>query len=290
MTDRHGGALAGRRVVVTGATGGIGRVLVAHLAREGATLALVARSAERLHELAVSLPNGPHEPIVLDVTDEHAWASAGAQLAERGRVDGVVTAAAILPPIGPVGSWDVAAFRRTVDVNLTGTLLAITATLAALKRAQGSIVTFSGGGATGPFPRFDAYAASKAAVVRLTENLAAELAADGVRANCVAPGFVVTPMHAETLAAGPELAGPEYFERTLRAREQGEGDAPEPAAELTAFLLSEAAQGITGKLISAHWDPWRAPHFQDRLRSDSDLATIRRIDDQHFAPKAVVSP
>ncbi len=144
------------------------------------------------------------------------------------------------------------------------------------------MVTFSGGGATGPFPRYDAYAASKAAVVRLTENLAIDLAADGVRANAVAPGFIATEMHAETLAAGPERAGQDYFRRTRRAVETGGGDPLALAVGLVAFLLSDASSGITGKSISAQWDPWSDPVFQRRLRTERDLATVRRIDDQHF--------
>ena len=203
-------------------------------------------------------------------------------IAPAGVLHGVVTAAAQLAPIGRLGSWDISTFRATVDVNLTGTLLAIAACLPALKATRGSVVTFSGGGATGPFPRYDAYAASKAAVVRLTENLAVDLAADGVRANAVAPGFITTEMHAETLAAGPERAGEDYFRRTRQAVQAGAGDPLALAVGLVAFLLSDASSGITGKLISAQWDPWSDPVFQRRLQTERDLATLRRIDDQHF--------
>ena len=115
---------------------------------------------------------------------------------------------------------------------------------------------FSGGGATGPFPRYDAYAASKAAVVRLAENLAAELVSDRVRVNAVAPGFVVTDMHQTTLAAGAEQVGGAYFDRTARAVASGEGDSPELAASLVSFLMSDDSSGISGKLLSARWDPW----------------------------------
>src|SRR5579875_3008708 len=75
-----------------------------------------------------------------------------------------------------------------------------------------------------------------------------------------------------------------YFDRTRRLTADG-ADPPTHAAELAAFLLSSASRGITGKLISAQWDPWRDSSFQDRLRADRDLATIRRVDDQFFAAK-----
>jgi NAD(P)-dependent dehydrogenase (short-subunit alcohol dehydrogenase family) len=218
----------------------------------------------------------------MDVRDADAWERSRDRLAPDGFLHGIVTAAGIIDPVGPIGTWDVEVFRETVDVNLTGTLLAIMAGLAALRSAHGSIVTFSGGGATSPMPRFDAYAASKAAVVRLTENLAVELGAAGVRANSIAPGFVLTDMHEATLAAGPELAGDDYFERTRQATESRQGDSPQLAAELASFLISDRSVGITGKLLSARWDPWADPIFQKRLRSEPHLATLRRIDDQFF--------
>jgi 3-oxoacyl-[acyl-carrier protein] reductase len=173
-------------------------------------------------------------------------------------------------------------FRHTVDVNLVGTLIPIAVMGDRLRVARGSIVTFSGGGATTPLRRFDAYAASKAAVVRLTENLAADLSESGVRINAVAPGFVASDIHRGTLAVGPELAGREYFERTAATITAGSGDPPAEAAKLSAFLLSDAAVNITGRLISAQWDPWRDPAFQLELQSDAHLATLRRIDDQFF--------
>lgn len=274
--------LSAKRVLVTGASRGIGRVVAGTLAGQGAELVLVARGADALAALAAELPGGPHQSVALDVSDERAWAEVEEKLAAEGPLHGLVTAAGVLGPIGPVGSWDVADFRATLDVNVTGTLLAVASTLEALVAGGGSIVTFSGGGATAPFPRFDAYAASKAAVVRLTENLAVSLAERGVRANSVAPGFIVTAMHDATIAAGPEAVGSDYYERTRRAIAEGTGDPPELAGELSAFLLSDAAAGITGKLLSARWDPWRDVAFQARLRAEKDLATLRRIDDQFF--------
>ncbi len=280
--------LSAKRILVTGASRGIGRVVATTLADRQAELVLVARDAKALAGLVAELPGGPHRSIALDVSDERAWVEVREKLASDGPLHGVVTAAGVLGPIGPVGSWDVAEFRATLDVNVTGTLLAVVASLEPLIAGRGSIVTFSGGGATAPFPRFDAYAASKAAVVRLTENLAATLIEHGVRANSVAPGFIVTAMHDATIAAGPEAVGTDYYERTRRAIAEGTGDPPELAGELTAFLLSDAATGITGKLISARWDPWRDEEFQARLRAEKDLATLRRIDDQFFTAAGAV--
>jgi len=275
-------ALRGRRFLVTGASRGIGRVVAMTLAGHGASLALVARDGAALDRVVDELEGNGHHTFALDVRDALAWSDVAADLRRHGGLDGAVTAAAALTPVGLPGTWDIAQFRETVDVNLTGTMLAVLTFLQCQEGEQGSIVTFSGGGGTKPLARFDAYAASKAAVVRLTENLAWELSSRGIRANCVAPGFVATEMHQATLAAGVDAVGREYYEQTRAAVAGGGGDPPELAADLVAFLLSDEADGISGKLISARWDPWREPGFQKRLREQADLATLRRIDDQFF--------
>jgi NAD(P)-dependent dehydrogenase (short-subunit alcohol dehydrogenase family) len=193
-----------------------------------------------------------------------------------------VTAAGVLGPVGPLERVEPAEFERAISTNLLGTVLSLHHALPRLRAARGRAVTFSGGGATSPLPRYDAYAASKAAVVRLTENIAAAYTSE-VELNCVAPGFVATSIHEGTLEAGPEAAGADYYERTRAELARGGVPARE-AAELVCFLLSEAAAGISGRLLSAQWDPWREPAFQDRLRSDPRLGTLRRIDGSQFGP------
>jgi 3-oxoacyl-[acyl-carrier protein] reductase len=272
----------GRRILVTGASRGIGRAVAELLAERGARIVAVARDSESLESCVAGLPGSGHEWLALDVGEEDAWHSAAARTALSG-VDGVVCAAALLTPIGPIGAYQPADFWRTMRVNVLGTLLAVHSCLGSLEAAGGAVVTFAGGGATSPQPRYDAYATSKAAVVRLTENLGHELCECGVRVNAVSPGFVATDIHAATLAAGPQLAGAEYYASTERQLER-ESVPARLAAELTAFLLDDAAAGISGRAISAQWDPWRDQTFRQRLRTDPDLATLRRIDDQFFVP------
>ena len=272
--------LRGRRVLITGGSRGIGGEIAATLARRGAETVLVARSREEIERRIASLPGRGHLGLPLDVGEQDAWEEAAPALEE---IDGLVTAAAVLHPVGPIGSYEPEDFWQTLRINILGTLMAVHACLGSLERRRGAIVTFAGGGATSPQPRYDAYATSKAAVVRLTENLAATLAERGIRINAVSPGFVATDIHAATLQAGPGLAGGDYYAGTERQL-QGGGVPARRAAELTAFLLGAAAQGITGKLISAPWDPWEEPAFQRRLREEPDLGTLRRIDEQFFGP------
>lgn len=260
------------RVLITGGSMGIGLAVAQALAAQDTRLILVARGAEALEQAAASLPGDGHEWHAFDVSDEAAWGAV-----QLGELQGLVCAAAVTAPIGAIGTYEPADFRRTLEINVLGTLLAIHHCLPAIRTGGGSIVTFGGGGATGPRPRFDAYAASKAAVARLSENLAETIAP--VPINCVAPGFVATRLQEQTLAAGPELAGRAYYERTRGEIEQG-GFPPSEAGELVALLLSGVP--FSGKLISAQWDPWRDPSFHDRLAADPSFATLRRIDGMMF--------
>lgn len=271
----------GRRILISGGSRGIGREVAGLLADLGAALVVLARGGAAVQRCVAALPGQGHRALALDVGDPRSWETAAASGALDG-IDGVVTAAAVLSPVGPLGSYRPQEFWQTMRVNVFGTLLAVHTCLDSLEATGGAVVTFAGGGATSPQPRYDAYATSKAAVARLSENLALDLAERGVRINAVSPGFVATDIHTATLRAGPRLAGESYFAST--ERKLGDGATPaHRAAELTAFLLSEAAEGITGRLISAPWDPWEDPSFQRRLREQPDLATLRRIDDQFFA-------
>jgi NAD(P)-dependent dehydrogenase (short-subunit alcohol dehydrogenase family) len=269
-------SLAGRHVVVTGGSMGIGRAVGEGLASRGARVTLIARGREALEQTCASLPGTGHAWAAFDVSDEAAWRDFASGL---DRLDGLVCAAAVIEPVGGIGTYEPSAFRRTIEINLLGSQLGIFACLPALRASEGSVVLFGGGGATSPLPRYDAYAASKAAVVRLAENLGSVLGEDGIRINCVAPGFVITRMHEATLAAGPEGAGERYFERTRAGIDEGGFPASE-AAELVCLLVEGVP--FTGKLISAQWDPWRKEGFQAELASDPDLGTLRRIDGMHY--------
>jgi NAD(P)-dependent dehydrogenase (short-subunit alcohol dehydrogenase family) len=268
-----------RRALVTGASRGIGFAVAERLAAQGWAVTLIARSPDALQLACDSLPGEGHRTVAMDVADEAAWEALAPSLTD---IEGLVCAASVLGPVGPIGTYTLTDVRRTLDINLLGTLLAIVSCLPALRSTSGRVVTFSGGGGTAPMPRFDAYAMSKAATVRLTENLALELQDGGIRVNCVAPGFVATDIHLDTLAAGPGLAGEAYFERTRRELEHGGVPAGESAELVCMLLESNPEATFTGRLISAQWDPWRDSDFWRRLGEQPDLGTLRRIDDMMF--------
>ena len=213
---------------------------------------------------------------VANVADVEAFAAMVAR--EAPVVDALICCAGAYGPIGRVSDVDPSEWWSALQANLFGTFLAIRRFAPMMTGGDGRIITFSGGGAFNPLPRYSAYASSKAAVVRLTETVAEEMKPMGISVNGVAPGFVRTEIHDATLAAGPEAAGPEFFAMT-RAK-LAEGAVPiEIPVDCVRFLLSPAARGLTGKTISANFDPWRSPVFQSHIEdlNASDLYTMRRM-------------
>lgn len=268
-----------RVALVTGGTQGIGKSVVRRLLEEGARVAFCARNMANLSAAAAELSGiGPELfPFQADVGDQYQVEKLVSATLERfGRIDILVNNAGIYGPVGPAWENDPHQWQETVTVNLVGAFLMCRAVVPAMIRAgRGKIINMSGGGAATPFPRFTAYAVSKAALVRFTETLALELADHNIQVNAVAPGFVATRLHQQTLEAG-EKAGPEFLRKTRDQLAQGGVDPAIPAA-LVAFLASEKADRITGKFISSIWDNWA--DFESHLDeiAKTDLYTLRRI-------------
>ena len=195
---------------------------------------------------------------------------------------GLVNCAGIYGPIGKIAEIDIGKFTDAIKINFLGTTHMCALITPLLKPdSRTKIINYSGGGAASPFPFYSAYAASKVAIVRLTENLATELEDYNLDINCISPGFVNTRLHQDTINAGPENSGSVFYKNTIE-QINGKSVPPEIAAELTIFLLSHDSDFITGKFISAPWDDWKNKTFQDKLRNDRDFATIRRIDGKYF--------
>jgi 3-oxoacyl-[acyl-carrier protein] reductase len=193
------------------------------------------------------------------------------------RLDILVCNAGVYGPIGLLDEIDWSEWTTAVEINLHGTVFCCRAALPIMRRqGAGKIITLSGGGATQPLPRISAYAASKAAVVRFTETLAVELEGTGIEVNAVAPGALNTRLLDEVLDAGPQRVGQAFYGRAQQQKLAG-GTPLEQGAELIAFLASSEADGISGRLLSAVWDDWRAlPGHRERLAA-SDVYTLRRI-------------
>lgn len=278
----EGPSLAGRAAIVTGASRGLGLEIARAYARAGASVLLCARDVDALEEAreTVAAEAGAAvviaEPADISKRDDVERVLAAA-LEHFPQFHVLVSNAGVYGPMGRLECVDWDEWTRAIEINLFGSALLARAVLPHFRRfGYGKIVQLSGGGATAPMPGLSAYAASKAAVVRLVETLAAETREAGIDVNAIAPGPLNTRMLDEVLEAGPERVGQEYYERAVAQRESG-GAPLEAAARLAVFLGSAASDGITGRLISAVWDPWESLGGRRDELASGDVYTLRRI-------------
>lgn len=275
-------SLAGRTALLTGATGALGCAIAGAYGRAGARLLLSARDESRLQALARTLSTQYRcdvSTLPCDLSQPaHVRRLADDACQRFGGLDILVNAAAVIGPIGPVWETDWTEWTRTLEINLYAAahLCQLCIPHMPLGSGRGKIVNLSGGGATSPRPQFSAYAAAKTALVRFSETLAEELADRAIDVNCVAPGILKSALTQAAYDAGPDRVGRREYEAAATVM-SGQADGREHAADLCAFLASDASDGITGKLISAQWDPWPslAEHRADL--AGTDLYTLRRI-------------
>lgn len=283
--------LAGRVALITGASQGFGLAIARAYVEAGASVCLCARNLEELEraqrELGILVQ--PDQRVVAQAADVSDPSDVRRFVANAldvfPTIHVLVNNAGVYGPKGPIDEVDWDAWTRAVAINLLGSVLLCRAVLPHFKANRGGkIVQLSGGGATGPLPGISAYAASKAAVVRFAETLAEEVRAYNIDVNCIAPGALNTRLLDEVLDAGPEKVGPKVYARAVNQKAQG-GTPLTVGANLAVFLGSTASNGITGKLISAVWDPWeQLPGHREEL-GNTDVYTLRRIvpQDRGFA-------
>lgn len=236
--------LENKTIIITGASSGIGAAAALLFAREGANLVLGARRSAELAALAEKINLGPGRAAFLagDVADER-FADDLVQRAVMtfGGLDGAFNNAGIMGDMTPIPDMQTSNWNKVLAVNLTSAFLAAKAQVPELKkRGAGSIVFTSSfvGFSNGGMPGMGAYAAAKAGLIGLTQSLASDHAAEGIRVNALLPGGTITPSGGE---GNPDalrfIAGLHPMKRMASATE---------IAQAALFLLSDRSSFMTG--------------------------------------------
>ncbi|BCK55821.1 SDR family oxidoreductase [Nocardia wallacei] len=238
--------LKGKGALVTGASRGIGKAVAAELLARGANVLITARKAEPLAETAADLRALGHPGTVVALAGNSGDAAARAQavagvVAEFGSLDILINNTGINPVFGSLMDADLDAVRKIFDVNVVAALGYVQEAYRAWMRDNGgavvNVASVAGLRSSGVIA---AYGASKAALIRLTEELAWQLG-PGIRVNAVAPGVVKTKFADALYSADEEAAARPYPMKRLGT--------PEDVAALIGFLVSDQASWITGEVV-----------------------------------------
>lgn len=243
--------------MVVGGTGRLGARIASRLAARGWSV-IVASRRGTYGRAGQRLAGG------IDVCQPDQLMALAELASSCGRLAAWVNAAATTGPVGDSDQTMLTQWPQTLAVNLVGSAAGCAAA-ARFGDVSTAILNISGGGATAPRPGVGAYAASKAAVVRHTETLAAEFSPAGVRVNALAPGAFASDLWTEQLRAleGPPPAASEHV--------------LDRAAACATWLLSDESRPLSGKLVAAQWDPWDTWCHEDLITlQDSDMLTLRR--------------
>jgi NAD(P)-dependent dehydrogenase (short-subunit alcohol dehydrogenase family) len=266
------------RILLTGSSTGIGRALAERLLARGHEVWGVARSDQS--DFAAQ----HREHFRAARCDVARWSeverTAAAVAAAWPHLDALITCAGVQGEIGRTLEADPARWSETVRANLDGTFHALRAFAPLLARVpagrRAKVVCFSGGGATKPRAQFSAYGVAKTGIVRLVETIAEEERDRPLDINALAPGAINTRLTDEVLALGPERVGAAEYAAAQKQKATG-GGSLEKALACVEWLLSPASDGITGRLISAPWDPWPTLDAHRADLATSDIFTLRRI-------------
>lgn len=192
---------------------------------------------------------------------------------EMGKVDVLINNAAIYGQLGKLDNVDWNLWVEAINVNLLGSIFLTKKAITFMKEyngRNGKIIQISGGGATAPLENMSAYAVSKAGIVRFVECMAMELKDTNIYINAIAPGIMNTELLQEAID-NPNI--PEDYKKSVSLSKYS-FDAP---VALVQYLLSEEANGISGKLISAKYDNWKefSKHKNEIMLTDA--YTLRRV-------------
>jgi len=265
--------------IVTGAGRGLGRAISVALAQAGAAVGVVARSEAQVAETASAVKQAGGEPlaVIADVSDSAAVERAVRQVeGALGPVDLLVNNAATPGPLGPMWEADADDWWHSFEVNLRGPFLCSRAVLPAMiARRRGRIINLATSAATVAVAHMGAYVIAKTALIRFTENLAAELVNSGVSVFAIDPGTVRTAMSQHLLESE---AGKKWLPWFRKLFDLGRDVPPEKAAELVVHLASGRADALAGRFLGVADDlPKLLEQLEEVKRSALYTLRVRKL-------------
>lgn len=271
--------LSGQVVVITGGSRGLGLAFAHALAEAGARIAITGRSPEALQQALTQLnrPSAQIMAVPADVTDQQAAEYVIATVEEQlGPITVLINNAGQLRALGPIGAIDPTLWWREIEINVRGPFLYAHTVVPRMRgRRAGRIINVASAAGLGTIPLASAYNVSKTALIRFSETLAQETAADGVRVFAIHPGTVRTPMNAyvhdspDVAQLAPEIQ--QWFQ-TLYA--QGQDTPIEQAVELVLRIAAGQADTLSGWYLSVD-DDLDALVQQQATAPQPDQRTLR---------------
>jgi 3-oxoacyl-[acyl-carrier protein] reductase len=264
-----------RNIIITGVTRGLGLELLNYFINKHYNLILISKNKKQLINLKKKFQKkGIYLHVyVVDLSKINNLKNiVNKILIKFKKIDILINNAGIWGPIGNFEKTIWSEWIEAINVNLIASVYLIRAVLPSMKKNNfGRIIQLSGGGATAPMPNFSSYAVSKTGIVRFVESMAEECRNFNISINAVAPGAMNTRMLDIALKSGRTKVGAHY-NKLLRQKKDG-GVGFDRAVGLIDFLITNGK--ISGKLISAIWDPWDKKNFFKKLK-DKDIYTLRR--------------
>jgi 3-oxoacyl-[acyl-carrier protein] reductase len=270
----YGAELRGKKIIVFGASRGIGFNIAVYLAGRGGEVVISSGNKTNLHASFMLLkkqrPSAQHlSHIRVDFSCQDSLEADLNVFKEQGQpFDVIIFSSGVLGPSGDFAQVDFAEWTDTFNINLFGPIKLIQYFLKnGLIRKNGRVICLSGG-ISGPDPYFIAYSATKHALNGFAYSLAYQLFKKEIWVNSILPGNYNTGMNQERIELGPEKIGQENYKISLARLNEDDGPKYEKLYALIEFLCAPAADGIYGRLISAQYDDWQ--NHVKRLKDERD--------------------